>query len=96
MPFRQRCEKDGCTEGSMEKYFAAAKEILSADQYAQLKAECGKMEKHGQDRKPSEPNDSSSKPGGELTLDRRGKFDPAEVARFDPHRFARLPASTSR
>ena len=43
--FQAACEKDGCTEGSMEKYFASAKEVLSADQYAQLKAECSKMAK---------------------------------------------------
>src|SRR5882672_6123395 len=45
--FQARCEKDGCTEGSMEKFFASAKGVLSSEQYAQLKAECSKMPKHG-------------------------------------------------
>ncbi len=41
-----RCEKDGCTEDSMKKFFAEAKGVLSPEQYTQLKAECSKMEKH--------------------------------------------------
>ncbi|MEO5754395.1 MAG: hypothetical protein ABIR38_06780 [Chthoniobacterales bacterium] len=45
---QETCMKQGCTEESMEKYFASAKETLSADQYAQLKMECGKMEKHAE------------------------------------------------
>ena len=44
--FQARCEKDGCTEDSMKKFFHEAKGVLSADQYTQLKAECSKMEKH--------------------------------------------------
>lgn len=42
--FQARCEKDGCTEKSMTTYFKEAKGVLSAEQYAQLKAECSKME----------------------------------------------------
>lgn len=44
--FQERCEKDGCTEGSMKKFFAEAQGVLSAEQYNQLKSECSKMEKH--------------------------------------------------
>ena len=44
--FQQRCEKDGCTEGSMKKFFAEAKGVLTPEQYTQLKDECSKMEKH--------------------------------------------------
>ncbi len=44
--FQQTCEKEGCTEGSMQKFFAEAKGVLSPEQYTQLKAECSKMEKH--------------------------------------------------
>ncbi len=43
--FQERCEKDGCTEGSMKKFLAEAKGVLSPEQYSQLKAECSKMEK---------------------------------------------------
>ncbi|MEO8440462.1 MAG: hypothetical protein ABI540_09600 [Spartobacteria bacterium] len=43
--YQEACEKDGCTEGSMKKYFAQAKEVLSAEQYTQLKSECSKMQK---------------------------------------------------
>ena len=43
--FQADCEKSGCTEDSMEKYFASAKGVLSADQYAQLKSECSRMQK---------------------------------------------------
>ncbi len=43
--FQARCEKDGCSEDSMKKYFHEAKGVLSADQYSQLKAECRRMEK---------------------------------------------------
>ena len=46
--FQQRCEKDGCTEGSMQKFLASAKGVLSADQYAQLKSECKGMEKQAE------------------------------------------------
>lgn len=41
-----RCEKDGCTEDSMKKFLAGAKDVLSTEQYTQLKAECTQMEKH--------------------------------------------------
>lgn len=44
--FQARCEKDGCTENSMKTFFHEAKGVLSAEQYAQLKAECSKMEEH--------------------------------------------------
>ncbi len=46
--FQQRCEKDGCTEENMDKFFASAKGVLSTDQYAQLKTECSKMSKHAE------------------------------------------------
>jgi hypothetical protein len=42
--FQAVCEKSGCTEESMEKFFASAKGVLSAEQYAQLKTECFKTE----------------------------------------------------
>ncbi|MGI8889855.1 MAG: hypothetical protein ACR2G0_03610 [Chthoniobacterales bacterium] len=42
---QETCMKEGCTERSMKKFFASAKEALSAEQYAELKAECSKMEK---------------------------------------------------
>ena len=45
--FQARCEKDGCSEESMKKFFKNAKSVLTAEQFAQLKAECGKMEKRG-------------------------------------------------
>ena len=44
--FQARCEKDSCTEESMKKYFKEAKRVLSAEQYSQLKAQCGQMNKH--------------------------------------------------
>ena len=37
-----KCMKDGCTEESRAKFLKSARKILSADQYAQLKAECDK------------------------------------------------------
>ncbi len=46
--FQAQCEKDGCTEGSMEKFFASAKGVLSSEQYAQLKSECSKMPMHAE------------------------------------------------
>jgi hypothetical protein len=49
--FQARCEKDGCTEDSMKKYFHEAKSVLSTEQYAQLKAQCGQMEKHSAPKK---------------------------------------------
>jgi hypothetical protein len=45
--FQAQCEKDGCTEGSMEKFFSSAKGVLSSEQYAQLKSDCSRMPKHG-------------------------------------------------
>jgi hypothetical protein len=42
--FQARCEKDGCTKWSMEKFFQEAKGVLSSEQYAQLKSGCGKMQ----------------------------------------------------
>ena len=51
MPSKRDVEKDGCTEESMKKYFKEAKGILSAEQYAQLKAQCGQMEKHTEQTK---------------------------------------------
>jgi hypothetical protein len=45
--FQARCEKDGCKEESMKKFFKNAKSVLTPEQFAQLKAECGKMEKRG-------------------------------------------------
>ena len=42
---QEKCMKDGCTEKSRAKFLKSAKRILSADQYAQLKAECEKSEK---------------------------------------------------
>ncbi len=51
--FQARCEKDGCTEGSMKQFFAEAKAVLSPEQYTQLKAECSKMEKHAEKKADS-------------------------------------------
>ncbi len=42
---QDRCMKDGCTEKTRAKFLKGAKRILSADQYAQLKAECAKTVK---------------------------------------------------
>ena len=42
---QDRCMKDGCTEKTRTKFLKGAKRILSADQYAQLKAECAKTVK---------------------------------------------------
>ena len=42
---QEKCMKGGCTEESRAKFLKSAKRILSADQYAQLKAECAKSEK---------------------------------------------------
>ena len=41
---QQTCEKEGCTQDSMQKFFAEAKGVLSPEQYAQLKAGCSKMQ----------------------------------------------------
>jgi len=40
---QDECMKAGCTEESRAKFLKGAKKFLSKDQYAQLKAECGKM-----------------------------------------------------
>jgi Spy/CpxP family protein refolding chaperone len=45
--FQARCEKDGCKEESMKKFFHEAKKVLRPEQYAQLKADCAKMDKRG-------------------------------------------------
>ena len=37
------CQKAGCTEESLEKFMQTAKDILSPEQYAQLKTECVKI-----------------------------------------------------
>jgi hypothetical protein len=42
---QEKCMKDGCTGASRAKFLKSAQRILSADQYAQLKAECEKAEK---------------------------------------------------
>jgi hypothetical protein len=39
---QEACMKQGCTEESRAKFLKSARKILSADQYAQLKAECDK------------------------------------------------------
>jgi hypothetical protein len=44
--FQARCEKDGCKEESMQKFFKNAKSVLTPEQFAQLKAECGNMGNH--------------------------------------------------
>lgn len=41
--FQARCEKEGCTKDSMDKFMQSAKGVLSKDQYAQLKTECESM-----------------------------------------------------
>jgi hypothetical protein len=41
---QEKCMKDGCTEETRAKFLKSAKKILSADQYAQLKADCDKAE----------------------------------------------------
>jgi hypothetical protein len=40
--WQAECMKDGCTKESRHKFFQQAKGILSADQFAKLKAECKK------------------------------------------------------
>ena len=42
---QEKCMKDGCTEKTRAKFLKSAQRILSADQYAQLKAECERPEK---------------------------------------------------
>ncbi len=38
-----KCNKEGCTKESMEKFMKSAEGILSKEQFATLKAECDKM-----------------------------------------------------
>jgi hypothetical protein len=42
-----QCHKDGCTKESMDKFMKSAEGILSKEQFATLKAECGKMHDKG-------------------------------------------------
>ncbi len=42
---QEECEKAGCTKESQEKFMADAKQILSVEQYAQLKTSCAKAAK---------------------------------------------------
>jgi hypothetical protein len=39
---QEDCMKQGCTKETRAKFLRGAKKFLSADQYAQLKAECDK------------------------------------------------------
>jgi hypothetical protein len=39
----QKCNKDGCTKESMEKFMKSAEGVLSKEQMASFKAECAKM-----------------------------------------------------
>lgn len=39
------CDKDGCTEATQAKFMKGLKEILTAEQIAQCKAECEKANK---------------------------------------------------
>ena len=43
--WQDECAKAGCTKASRTKFLKQAKGILSADQYATLKAECEKSAK---------------------------------------------------
>jgi len=43
--WQSECMKAGCTKQSRAKFLKQAKGILSADQYAKLKAECNKSAK---------------------------------------------------
>lgn len=43
--WQSECMKAGCTKESRAKFLKQAKEILSTDQYAKLKAECSKAPK---------------------------------------------------
>ena len=44
-----KCQKDGCTKASMDKFMKSAEGILSKEQFAILKSECAKM--HDKDTK---------------------------------------------
>src|SRR5438067_9935293 len=43
--WQSACMKDGCTKESRQAFLKKAQGILSADQYAKLKAECNKSAK---------------------------------------------------
>ena len=43
--WQSACMKDGCTKESRQAFLKKAQGILSADQYARLKAECNKLAK---------------------------------------------------
>jgi hypothetical protein len=43
--WQSECVKAGCTKGSRQSFLKKARGILSADQYAKLKAECNKSAK---------------------------------------------------
>ncbi len=43
--WQSECMKAGCTKGSRQAFLKKAQGILSADQYAKLKAECNKSAK---------------------------------------------------
>jgi hypothetical protein len=45
--WQAECMKDGCTKESRHKFLQQAKGILSAEQFAKLKAECKKNQKEG-------------------------------------------------
>ncbi len=45
--WQAECMKDGCTRESRHKFLQQAKGILSAEQFAKLKAECKKGLKEG-------------------------------------------------
>jgi|ERR1700722_13548332 hypothetical protein len=44
--WQAECMKAGCTKASRDKFMHQAKGILSADQYAKLKAQCDKSTKN--------------------------------------------------
>ncbi len=41
--FQAKCKKDGCTKESTAQFLRSAKGVLSKEQFATLKSECGKM-----------------------------------------------------
>lgn len=45
MALQDKCDKAGGTKESRAQFLKSAKKILSAQQYAQLRAECAKTEK---------------------------------------------------
>ncbi len=42
-----RCNKNGCTKESMDEFMKSAEGVLSKEQVATLKAECGEMRDKG-------------------------------------------------